>query len=183
LTIALTNSDRFYRELLNVNDYIASKIETPFPVTLHTEVFINQNGELILLEIANRPGGALIVPMYEKQLGINSMNLELQLLSGETIKQAETIEPASQQGSAFWLYVPKKPGEVKHLTNITANIPLEVTPYVQPGESLKDPISFRDKAFSLLGWDSAFEKVNSEFERLSCIEYFDTVISSNVVLF
>ena len=47
----------------------------------HTEIFLNQNGELICLEVAARPPGLVAEHLYEKHLNlsINRLHFELQL--------------------------------------------------------------------------------------------------------
>lgn len=42
----------------------------------HMEVFIERRGEPVFPEVAARAPGLLIVPLYEREFGINMANLE-----------------------------------------------------------------------------------------------------------
>ncbi len=69
----------------------------------HLEVFQTHEGEQIFMEIAARPGGALIIPAIREAYGVDLRiaHLRLQLGLGFT-------PPARQLGSAGWIIFPKR---------------------------------------------------------------------------
>lgn len=75
----------------------------------HIEIF-EKDGELIFLEIAARPPGAILNQMHQYNFGINLMDWDFKLQS-----KVDISLPSYDIRPAFWAFFPLLPGKVKSL--------------------------------------------------------------------
>jgi phosphoribosylaminoimidazole carboxylase (NCAIR synthetase) len=97
------------------------------PTAFHAEVFRRHDGTLLLNEIACRPGGAGIVPMYERALGVNLYETSLRGQAGCPPPPAVT-HPNRLAGYVFF---PPRAGRLRALPS-TCSLP-GVYSYVPTG--------------------------------------------------
>jgi biotin carboxylase len=147
--------------LLDFSDRVLRALGSPDGAT-HMEVFVDRRGEPVFLEVAARAPGLLIVPLYERQFGINMPDLELDLQMG--------LEPSAARptsGYHFYSLIPSRAGKVVQLREPEIDSAYELTWKIAPGQSLKPCTSNLDQVGSMFVSSESYERLCRDFESLT----------------
>jgi biotin carboxylase len=128
----------------------------------HMEVFMDRRGEPVFLEVAARAPGLLIVPLYERQYGVNIANMEFDIQMG--------LEPSAARPTSahhFYSLIPSCEGKVVHLREPEIDSSYELTWKIAPGDSLKSCTSNLDQVGSMFVSNQSYERLCSDFESLT----------------
>jgi biotin carboxylase len=114
LSWMLPRSDDLHRR---ISDFVGAVI-TALPATtevtaFHAEVFHTPDDELVLCEIACRPGGCGHVPVYEDALGVNLYAATLRGQAGCTDLPIDMTAQPNAMGGFVWL--PPRAGVLREL--------------------------------------------------------------------
>ncbi|MBL7479913.1 ATP-grasp domain-containing protein [Legionella bononiensis] len=131
-SIVLPEHDSRWNQLNVVHQQIIASLQPPDGVT-HCELFLTQNNEVVFLEIAARPSGALVVTMIERMTGVNLELAHFML----RLQRPLTIQTQPITEFAFFCYVPKKNGIVLSLELPKLNSELSIEWNVKPGELIQ----------------------------------------------
>lgn len=99
----------------------------------HCELFLSENNEVVFLEIATRPSGALVVSTIEKIIGVNLELAHFKL----RLKRPLTIQQKPAGNFSLFCYVPKKHGKVISLGLPALKSEVNVEWNVKPGDVIK----------------------------------------------
>ncbi len=111
----------------------------------HLEAFLTDNNELVFLEVANRFGGAGVVPQMQKMYGIDLIK---ETIASDTNKHScirNPIETINLGFSSAWLYIPLptnkscQVGSVSGLEKLTKEV--VAFDVVKPGDWLNTSVS------------------------------------------
>ncbi len=132
---------------------------------LHTEVFFSkQKNSFVFLESTLRPGGALIIPCYQKTFGVNLVDLEIL----KTIKEGyESDELCSSKTFSAWAYLPPLDGEIKKLFLPKMDSKVSVEWFCQVGDVTKKPTAFKEKLGRVLLENTDYSRLEENFKLLS----------------
>ncbi|MDR3501181.1 MAG: ATP-grasp domain-containing protein [Legionella sp.] len=135
-SIVLPKFDPRWDKLNAVHEQIIAALQPPDGAT-HCELFLTNNNEVIFLEIAARPSGALVVALIERITGVNielaHFNLRLQ--------HPINIQPKPITNFSFFCYIPKKDGVVLSMEVPKLNSELNIEWNVKPGEVIQLPVT------------------------------------------
>lgn len=144
----------------------------------HCELFLTEHNEVVFLEIAARPSGALVVPMIEKITGVNlelaHFNLRLQ--------RALAIREKPLTLFSLFCYIPKKNGTVLSAELPVLNSAPEVRWHVKPGDlisagSIKENdilLKAENIAATLILDNADFEELYADFLALKTAIFIKT---------
>ncbi|QLB39647.1 MULTISPECIES: acetyl-CoA carboxylase biotin carboxylase subunit family protein [Mannheimia] len=105
-TILLSYEDKDYLKLIKFNQSVLNAMGNLPNCVTHLEVFINDKGEAIFLEIAARAAGGMIPQMYQKAFNIHIEEIHFKLQMEKDI-----YIPNSLNSYVAWLWFPKKEGK------------------------------------------------------------------------
>lgn len=126
----------------------------------HLEAF-RKNGEWIFLECAARAPGAVVIPMYEKQYGINLLNLSLDVELGKT----PTVEV--QTGKHYFSGIlPRLEGTITALQQPPLNSQFSLKHFVGIGDTLSAAKSLREIASTIEASSDSYETLRNDFELM-----------------
>ncbi|KTD47721.1 ATP-grasp domain-containing protein [Legionella quateirensis] len=131
-SIVLPEHDSRWNQLNVVHQQIIALLQPPEGVT-HCELFLTQNNEVVFLEIAARPSGALVVSMIERMTGVNIELAHFML----RLQRPITIQTQRITEFSFFCYVPKKNGLVLSLELPKLNSELSIEWNVKPGDLIQ----------------------------------------------
>ncbi|WP_078557141.1 ATP-grasp domain-containing protein [Bacillus alkalicellulosilyticus] len=96
----LDKQDPVFNKLIEFNNLLIQSMPIPQVTTLHTEVFLRNDGELILCEVASRTAGGKINDQLEAAFGINLLKYWIQLqVNPDTPQGYFSNEPLNYTGS------------------------------------------------------------------------------------
>lgn len=128
----------------------------------HMEVFIDRRGEPVFLEVAARAPGLLIVPLYERQFGVNMLNLEFDIQMG---LEATAARPT--RAHHFYSLVPSCEGRVVSLREPEIHSSYELTWKIATGDLLKPCTSNLDQVGYIYVSNQDYKQLCSDFESLT----------------
>jgi biotin carboxylase len=122
----------------------------------HMEIFHNPRDELVFLEVAARPPGALIFPNYEKIYGFNLFDAHFKIQIGEIPK----IPKIKIKEYSFSGVIPRYKGKVLqlHPPNITSRY--EIKWKIKPGDIIEQ------SSQNILQLSATFYVYNSNYNVL-----------------
>ncbi|WP_454783364.1 ATP-grasp domain-containing protein [Legionella sp. WA2022007384] len=176
-SIVLPETDPRWDKLNSVHEQIIASLQPPDGAT-HCELFLTKNDEIIFLEIAARPSGALVVSMIEEITGVNielaHFNLRLQKRIHIQLKPPINF--------SFFCYIPKKNGTVISLEvpNFNSKLSIEwnVTPgdVIQPRATKEDDIPIKpiNIAATLILSNANFDSLYQDFLTLKTAQLITT---------
>ncbi|CDZ78381.1 D-alanyl-alanine synthetase A [Legionella massiliensis] len=131
-SIVLPEYDSRWNQLNAVHQEIIAALEPPDGAT-HCELFLTKHNEVVFLEIAARPSGALVVSMIERITGVNIELAHFELRLQRPISfQSKLITDFS-----FFCYVPKKNGTVLSMDLPKFNSSLSIEWNIKPGDLIQ----------------------------------------------
>lgn len=143
----------------------------------HLEIFLaNKYEELVFLNIASRTAEALILRVYEIQLGINLEELKYLLSMGNL----NNLEISSENKFAAWFIFPKQAGTVIEVEKPNLNVQYEFLKFVEVGDVIHSAELYVEVAASLVFWDDSPEKIQQIFEQLNTYKPIKTVNQINL---
>jgi len=173
------DSDKFKR--LNVFNKTVLTCMQPRNCATHLEIFEKEHGELYFLEMAARPPGGPIVPLYEMQwqLDMNAMHYACQL--GIDVQQQPQSNPEKYYA---WAYFPISVGTIKAINTLNLNSQIDFKLFVEVGQSfsadffVKDEMMFLSKyiAGSVFFSNNDYNQLYADFEKVrhfKLLEYED----------
>lgn len=161
-SIWLPSSDPRWTKLSEFHQRIIAAMQPPDGAT-HSELFISDNNEIVFLEIATRPSGALVVSTIERITGVNVELAHFKL----RLKRPLTIQEKPVTNFSLFCYVPKKPGKVISLELPDLKSEVNVEWKIKPGDVIK-PVSIDENDILLRPSNIAATIVlnNSDFTSL-----------------
>ena len=120
-SIPLLELHPLYKKFHEQFKQIASLI-SEYHGIIHLEAFISDSGKLFILEASPRPGGGLIVSIYNRMFGYNLVQSSLASIFGVNYE----ISVVSGL-SYFWLYLPQKHPIFKRLSRAHLKATYELT--------------------------------------------------------
>lgn len=157
------------REAIKVfaNKSLAALSPIPDGVT-HMEVFKKKNKNLVFLEIAIRPPGAMITEMYIKSLGVNFQEIHAKLQLGlevhiPSISSEEVLHTA-------WMWFPHPTGCKRHIF-MGGNLPIlksQINTYwkFSIGQEIPQAKDIRDRVGGILLWNTNYNELKEDFDKL-----------------
>lgn len=133
----------------------------PRSTVTHLEVFKNQDGELIFLEIAARAPAAMVPYTYAKFLGVNIEEAHFRLQMGTFSEMNFKRGPY-----CAWVYFPHQEGVVVELHKPSMHSEHEISWRVKVGDQLQNPQDIRDTACTVMLWNDDFTKLKKDFDYL-----------------
>jgi len=127
--IPLREEDPRWQRLDRMNREVIACLKAPNGAT-HCEIFITDKDELIFLEIASRPPGAMVPDVIEKMTG---MQIDLEHIKA---RLGIPIQVPKKQIDEYymWAYIPKKAGQVKALLEPDLKSEYEITWNIKVGD-------------------------------------------------
>jgi hypothetical protein len=171
-----TSDPRWYK----LNEFHQQIITTLLPPdgATHCELFLTKNNEVVFLEIAARPSGALVVAMIEHNTGVNIELIHSQLrLQRPFIIQKKLITTFS-----LFCYIPKKIGTVVTLELPNLKSEVSVTWTIKIGDVIS-PVALKDNDILFKPTDIAgtiilnnanFESLYTDFLTLKTAQFITT---------
>lgn len=131
-SIWLPHKDPRWKKLSDFHQQVITALQAPDGAT-HCELFLTPEGEVVFLEIAARPSGALVVPTIEKITGVNIEIAHFNLRLGRPV--SITQHPATV--FSLFCYIPKKNGKIIRLKLPALKSETTVEWHVKPGDETK----------------------------------------------
>jgi len=134
----------------------------------HFEFFDKEDsGELVFIEIAARPPGALLSTNLNRQFGLNLFNADYCLKSGEFFEYFERpIEQYSFSG-----FAPNQHGEVAALNTPTVQGEIECNWLVKIGDHLHHPTSLPDRCVTFIVCNKDYEQLKTDMYKLESFPF------------
>ncbi|SDK20946.1 Biotin carboxylase [Actinopolyspora mzabensis] len=161
---ALEPDDPWCSELIGLVEAAVDALPTPATSIFHAEVFLTEDGELMLNEIGCRIGGAKVRDIIELAFGVDLVEWYVRALfsSGES-RFAPPRRPMTQSG---YVLVPPRPGTV---SGIPPSCPVPgvavYEPRVSSGERLGEPRSSIDCMVAIAATGSSRREVLTVLEQ------------------
>jgi len=108
--IIIPETKEIFKKIKKFAEAVFNRMPKLSNCVVHMEVFCNQKDELIFLEVAARPPGAIITSLIEYVTGIQLEKLHFQLQLG----LKPDLKP-KQNGSAGWFWTPIPQGTIKEI--------------------------------------------------------------------
>jgi hypothetical protein len=106
-SIWLPPYDPRWKMLADFHHRVVSTLQPPDGAT-HCELFLTEENEIVFLEIAARPSGALVIPLIEEITGVNLEYAHFAL----RLRRPVTIQPKPATVFSLFCYIPKKSGKI-----------------------------------------------------------------------
>ncbi|WP_186315867.1 ATP-grasp domain-containing protein [Catellatospora sichuanensis] len=129
----------------------------------HLELFLTAEDELVFLEVAARFKGLAGLAAMQQHYGVALVNLALELEAG--LKSHPY--PVDQQVYCFDGVMPKKQGIVDTLVEPAIESEFSMAWKVRPGDVIGQGSSLSDNAGTFLVWNTDYEALYRDFERLA----------------
>ena len=151
--------------MINQTELIINKLG-PYNGVYHAEFFVrqkpNSDDEIIFIEIAARPGGAMVVDMIEESYGVNLHHIHFAL----QLNQSYTVKPVFKQ-FGMWAWVPPKCG-----TFIGFNFPpfkseIKLVEKVKCGDVIAEPETVLNVIVGILFLSKDIEDINHDYNLLT----------------
>jgi len=128
-SIWLPPFDLRWNKLNEFHERVIRAMQPPDGAT-HCELFLSENNEIIFLEIAARPSGALVVSMVEQITGVNLEVAHFKL----RLHRPLTIQQKPLTTFSLFCYIPKIHGQVLSLESPSLKSELNVEWTIKPGD-------------------------------------------------
>lgn len=137
----------------------------------HTEVFMNNMGEMVFIESGARAPGLFVVDLYKESFGINILDLEVSLFIGDD----KVNNRKSTEKHGFSVIWPTKIGVLKKI-----NLPQLIGKYdfvwnYNEGDELNKSKSGINILAYIIVYNESYENALSDFEVLKKIEIAEFV--------
>lgn len=151
-----------WNQLNEFHQRVISALQPPDGAT-HCELFLTKDNEVVFLEIAARPSGALVVSMVEKITGVNLELAHFKL----RLQRPFTIQEKPLTLFSLFCYIPQKSGTVLSTELPALKSDLEVTWNIKPGDIIR-PGSMEENDILLKAENIAATLIlnNTDFEVL-----------------
>ncbi|WOG29452.1 acetyl-CoA carboxylase biotin carboxylase subunit family protein [Endozoicomonas sp. 8E] len=126
----------------------------------HIEIFISDQGEMVFLEAACRTPGAIVVPLYEKQFGVNMIEEAINIEQG---KPVEKICPASEYHHFAGIF-PTIEGEIKQIHEVAIRSEFDLEMHCSVGDSFTGLNSLKNIAGSIVVKNKNYDDLRKDFE-------------------
>ena len=173
-SIWLPSADPRWKQLSDFHQEVINALQPPDGAT-HCELFLTEDNEVVFLEIAARPSGALVVSMVEKITGIN-----LELAHFE-LRLQRPISLLQKTVTDFFLfcYIPKKNGTVSSLelpelmSSINMDWNIKPGDMITPNPAKEHEILLKSEniAATLVLSNSNFDDLYQDFHTLKTAEF------------
>ncbi|MBX9696543.1 MAG: ATP-grasp domain-containing protein [Alphaproteobacteria bacterium] len=127
----------------------------------HLEVFLQDNGELVFLEVSARPPGSLVVENYKRCFGVNILDEDLKIKLGQFYPL-----PQNQNQYSFWAYFPWCSGIITHFNHPALKSSFEITWFIEKGECLSPPTCILDKTAQIFAMNENYDILFEDFMSL-----------------
>lgn len=138
--------------------------------SFHTEVFVNDQGELVFLESGARPPGMLVTKMYKVATGVNILNLDVAVQLDHQLEEVKS-EPCKY---SFYLMYPKRVGVVMDTNNCidfqNDSVSIEYSCYSNAGEIHEGCYSNLDFCASVIGSGKDKASFNDLYAKMAVFE-------------
>lgn len=135
--------------------------------SFHIELFCKES-DWVFLEAGYRPPGGRLIPLYEKNLGINLYN------SDYLINLGMELSYSRNDNHCFLIITPEKAGKMLQKTAPTLSTRIEIEWLVKNGELMKEPRSITDKALVAFGFNTNYESLYHDFLSLRDYSFFES---------
>ncbi|WP_371480625.1 acetyl-CoA carboxylase biotin carboxylase subunit family protein [Kitasatospora sp. NBC_00315] len=178
LRSAALNPGRERDVLLEFNSRVLAAVPWFSGVT-HHEVFLDRSGTPVFCEIAGRPGGGGIVPLFKDRFGINLYLATLLPQLGLPIPEIQEIQPPERRFGGWSIIFPPELGPLRpHHPLPQEDWLLDLTLYRRPGDVLEAARSVGNgvAAVAVVGPDAA--TVTERLDRVKAAFTFDQAPSA-----
>ena len=161
-SIVLPNRDKIRNAIIEFNKKVIDILNPP-DCALHHELFVTHEGEIIFLEIAARPPGAIAVSILEKNFGINLYEISLRNELGEDLCFQSKNNPYHG-----WLYVVLPQGKIKSIRQPELKSHFHIEWKVSVGDIIPPPNNslLRHEAAKITFHHPDFDVLNADFNYL-----------------
>ncbi|MFQ2573493.1 acetyl-CoA carboxylase biotin carboxylase subunit family protein [Aeromonas caviae] len=129
-------------------------------MSTHMEIFLMDN-EPVFLEVAARPPGAAVPPVYQMASGINILDLDLMLQLGLQLPRLE-----AQHGYGFWAYFPLREGVIVGLNKPHVENEHHFEWRVKVGTTVRSASNLSHTAGVVFAGGSDYESVKRDFHSV-----------------
>ena len=129
----------------------------------HHEAFLNSEGNLVFLEIAARTPGALFVPQYEKQFGINLLDMSFFLQIGKSI-DLEIVKNDNHVATGIF---PISNGVVKKLNYPHLKSKFKFNHFIKKCDHINKSNRLEDFAANIILYNKNKSELEEDIEYLS----------------
>lgn len=126
----------------------------------HIEIFISDHGEMVFLEAACRTPGAIVVPLYEKQFGVNMIEEAINIEQG---KPVEKNYPASEYHHFAGIF-PIIEGEIKQIHDVAIRSEFDLEMHCSVGDSFTGLNSLKNISGSIVVKNKNYDELREDFE-------------------
>ncbi|MBA0882484.1 ATP-grasp domain-containing protein [Flavobacterium undicola] len=132
----------------------------------HTEVFLNDNEEMVFIESGARAPGLFVIDLYKETFGINILDLEVSLFMNKKRFDVKT----SDGKHAFSVVWPTKNGTINknNMPALTGNY--NITWNYKEGQLLKKSKNAIDILAFILVYNESYDNALKDFETLKHFE-------------
>lgn len=170
--LLMLESEEIRRRVLALNEHVLEILEADQCVT-HLEFFITHSGQVIFLEVAARPAGGGIVPMYEKIFGLNLWEIATHLQMRPETLDIKSYKIHKYAGFACF---PRPEGIVRKISwpEIRSRV-VSKSCAINVGEHSTSSMSSTDNAACIFFESDCYEDVRKDFEELRDFRIFNRI--------
>ena len=161
-SIFLEDEDEIAIKFKELNKNVLEAMPLSNGVT-HHEAFLNSEGNLVFLEIAARTPGALIVPQYEKQFGINLQDISFFQQIGKPID----LKIAENDYHVATGEFPTGNGIVKKLNFPQLKSEFNFKHFIKKGDRVNGTNSLGDVAANIILYNKNKSELEEDIKYLS----------------
>ncbi|MCL1127407.1 hypothetical protein [Shewanella surugensis] len=158
------------KKLREYNQHVLDVIKPPKNGMTHLEVFERKNGELVFLEIAARPSGALVPELHEKCFGIKIREEHLKLSMYPAYEFAANLK----KFACFASY-PLKNGVVTQIVEPHVESEYSIISKIEVGQFIDTQVNkISDIAISIVMWNEDQAQLYRDFLILKNTQLYTT---------
>ncbi len=128
----------------------------------HMEIFLNDQGDYIFLEVAARAPGFIASKVYANTFNQNPLDIDLNIEAGINF-----IETGDVLGPSFWAIFPLEDGVIKELIEPELESNYQISWRVQVGQTTQKSKSLSDISALVFVSNPNYEKLKKDFQKIS----------------